>query len=234
MRTTIILRLILCCGLSGVAVGQDWMTAAGAPLTDDEVLSEMARVGTSGLFLSDSAQQFANVISNINAAQANGNPYANRANHSGFSALILEPGAWLSRQRSAAEKKFLGYTIQDVTPQDRLNILRVVIFADMPQFLNGHPGNSVSHVVLRSTDRRVVAQPIYVEPFGQSAQNMFGASLSRGGEIAFFKMNALNIVRQGDPNREFFVTIVGEGRTGVGSYYRDFRVKRKHFAAMGD
>ena len=98
----------------------------------------------------------------------------------------------------------------------------------MPQFVSGSPGSNVTHVVLRSTNRLMVAQPILIEPFSQGAENDFGASVSRNGSIVVLTMKNPEQIRGADGSREFLITVVGDGHD------REFKWKRKHFSAMGD
>ncbi len=208
----------------------DWIARAGEPMSDAQVGDSLNRGGSSGAFLADSGQGWTNLANSMNTQ----NPYASRANHSGFSVRVMEPSAWLNLQKAKAAKMFLPYTFADARPIDRLQVLRVIVNADMPQFVVGNPGNSVAHVVLRSTSRRMVAQPIMIEPFSQGAENDFGATVARSGSIAVFTMKNLDQIRGEDDLREFLITVVGAGHVKGRDFDRDFKVKRKHFSAMGD
>ena len=182
-----------------------------------------------GLFLSDVEQGFANFANAMNTQ----NPWMKQTSHSGFSVMLYEPKAWIGAKRAKAAKEFKTLSEADLHENDRLSVLRVIVHADKPEYLtalgNADADNS-EHVVLRSLDKSVVVQPIAVEPTAEGVWNAFGARAAYAGSIAVFSMAELERIRSISPNREFFVTVVGKK---IGSN-RDFRIKPKHFFALGD
>ena len=181
-----------------------------------------------GLHLIDKQQAFANVA---NAMNTNGNAQQN--SHTGYSVELYEPAAWLGKKRATASKEFKTFGIEDVDDRDRLPALRVHVSPDTPFVVTAagtRNSHSVEHVVLRSVDKLVVVQPVSIEETTSPVQNGFGAKLLYTGATAMFSLEDLEKVRAGSPEREFFVTIVGQGRGAN----RDFRVKQKHFQMLGD
>ena len=85
--------------------------------------------------------------------------------------------------------------------------------------------SSVEHVVLRSENRKVVIQPLSVEPFTEESSNAMGGKATFQGVQAKFPLDGLKEVRDGDG--EFFITIIGAGHEN-----KDFKVKSKHFGKL--
>ena len=111
--------------------------------------------------------------------------------------------------------------------------LRVHVSPDTPIYLTAagtRNSDSVEHVVLRSIDKLVVVQPASISTTTRQVQNGFGAKLLYTGATAVFSLEDMEKVRSASPKREFYVTVIGQGRARD----RDFQVKEKNFQQLGD
>jgi hypothetical protein len=224
---------LLTCSLLALAGGvpaNAQSRQVGPPLTVEDLNSFLgiAKPPT-GLYLQDSQQVFGNAMNDMN----NQNPWLRESNHSGFALWLWEPKAWIGAKKSEAVKRFLTYRVEDLSADDRMPVLRVVVHPDSPEYLTAYGAanaNNADHVVLRSIDRTQVAQPVSVQPTTQEFWSALGARASWMGLVAVFSMSDLERIRSASRSREFFVTVVGARKKSN----RDFRVKPKHFQRLGD
>ncbi len=92
-----------------------------------------------------------------------------------------------------AHKKFKPFDASMITDEmlaDTLVVHVLPIFS--PDMVGAH--RSADHIVIKktkSTDPTSVIQPLFVEPFSESAANGFGAHIERQGLIATFPLTAL-------------------------------------------
>jgi hypothetical protein len=148
----------------------------------------------------------------------------------GFSIVVYAPLEWIAQQASDAAKQYRPFTVDDVTDQLRLPVLRVVVHPDMPHNMTARgraTTSSVQHVVLRDDSKQIVAQPVAKEPFEEEASNALGAHATYMGLRATFSIDDLAKVRGPNGDGEFFVTVVGDGTAE-----KNFKVKTKHFAHL--
>lgn len=213
----------------------EWRSQAGPPISVEQIDSflRVAKPPT-GLNLQDQQQLLTAGMNNLgNTMNNNRNPSALESNHSGFAIWLYEPKAWLGARKSAAERLYKTFVLSDVTADDRLPILRVIVHPDTPQYLTAigaANANNADHVVLRSIDHSQVAQPLALEPTTAQFWNSLGARASFAGLVAVFSTKAVERIRSASPGREFLVTIVSD-RPGNN---RDFKIKTKHFERLGD
>lgn len=191
-----------------------------------EILSSPAL--PTGIHLIDKQQTFANIA---NAMDTHGNAQEN--SHSGYTVDLYEPSAWLGKRRAIAAKEYKTFGAEDTEELDRLPALHIQVSPDTPYYITGagiRSSRSVEHVVLRSIDKLVVVQPASIDQTTRQVQNAFGAKVLYTGAMCLFSLEDVEKVRSASPQREFFVTVVGQGR----GRDRDFRVKPKHFEMLGD
>lgn len=168
-----------------------------------------------------------------NTLNNNQNPSALESNHSGYAVWLYGPKAWLGARRQAARRLYKTYVSSDVTDDDRLPIMRVIVHPDTPQYLTAvgaANANNADHVVLRSVDRAQVAQPLAVEPTTEQFWNSLGARASFAGLVAVFSTQDVERIRSASPDREFLVTIVSARPEND----CDCKIKAKHFGRLGD
>ena len=217
-------------GLVAAGTSANRRSQAEAPYTTEQLTSLLSSANLpTGLFLRDTAQTIGSVSNDLNAQ----NPYLRESNHAGFSLMLYEPKAWLGAKKASAIKQFRSFTAADATEDDRAPVLRVVVFPDSPEYLTALGAayaNDAEHLVLRSIDRKQVAQPVAVQPMSKEFWSGLGARASFTGLVAVFSLADLERIRSISPDREFFVTVIGARKKSN----KDFRVKQKHFFRLGD
>jgi hypothetical protein len=180
-----------------------------------------AHGGRRGLVLRDSGKGFLQAMT----ALSNGAGGVRNAMPSeGFWVEAWTPLSWVEQQASNAAKQFRTLTPVDVTA-DMQPVLRVRVHPDSPTEVSArgmYGASSVEHVVLRSLDHKLVAQPLTKEPFTEEVSNAMGGKAVFQGVAVTFSLDDLATVR--GKSGEFFITVIGEGRGG-----KDFKVKKKHF-----
>jgi len=114
-------------------------------------------------------------------------------------------------------------------PEDFEPVLRVIVHPDKPNYVSaaGMTGtSSVRHVVIRNAERKLVIQPILVEPWTEKVSNAMGGSAKFVGVQALFTLDDFRRLRGAD-DQEFFVTVIG-----TSGEEKDFKVKQKHFERL--
>jgi PEGA domain-containing protein len=183
-------------------------------LTIAEGLREKGR--SQGLELVDVGQQLSAAFATVTSPSA-----------TGYRVVLYTPLAWIKQQASNAAKEYRPFTLADITPDMRQDVLRVVVYPSMPTHViarGSYLAHSVQHVVIRDADRNRVVQPIRKDMFTEEAQNALGAKLEYKGVSALFPLSEVEKLR--DENEEFFVTVIGQKGE------RDFKVKRKHLGRL--
>jgi hypothetical protein len=183
----------------------------------------------SGLYLEDTLQAVGNTANDLN----NQNPWARTGNHTGFAVWLYEAKAWLGAKKEIATRRFQTYREEDVSEDDRFQVLGVIVRPDTPEYLTAWGAanaSNVDHVVLRSVDKAQVAQPVSIQPTTEEFWSTLGVRAAFYGLFAIFSMSDVERIRSASPNREFLVTIIGVRKNSN----RDFRVKAKHFQHLGD
>jgi hypothetical protein len=177
---------------------------------------------STGLTLRDQARGFFNAMT----AMGNGTNGTNHATEgTGFWLSVYTPQAYIATAAATARREYRVFGPAEVTEEIARPVLRVIVHPDKATDIR-RAGDSVQHVVIRSTNKESIAvQPLSKEPFTESVQNIFGASAEYGGVVATFDLDAVTAVRRADKDGkgEFFITVVGEGSK------KDFKVKTKHF-----
>jgi hypothetical protein len=210
-----------------VAQTQYESSGFGSPLTADRVKSILGMTELpSGVYIRDSQRAIDNAANNMNTQD----PWASAGNHTGYAVWLCEPKAWLGAKRKIAAGRSQPYGEKDVSEDDRLNILRVFVQPDTPEYLGLAEGNNAERVVLESINKAQVAKPVSLKVTTEEFSNLLGMRASFGGLFAIFSMTDVERIRSASPNREFLVTVIRPGRRKN----RDFRVKAKHFQRLGD
>jgi hypothetical protein len=206
-------------------------TMRGGPSEDDVrhalTIGAAAKGGRRGLVLRDTGQGIMQAMTAFSNAYGNGPRQAEPS--SGFWVEAWTPLSWVEQQSSNAAKQYRSLTTGNVAEEAMLEpVFRVVVHPDKPNEVSraGMSGtSSVEHVVLRSQDRKIVIQPLSLEPFNEEAQNAMGAKVVFQGVMAQFSLAGLATVRGG--SGEFFITVIGAGREE-----KNFKVKPKHFSSL--
>jgi hypothetical protein len=206
-------------------------TMKGAPPEDDVrralAIGAAAKGGRRGLVLRDTGQGVMQAMTAFSNAYGSGSRQAEPS--SGFWVEAWTPLSWVEQQSSNAAKQYRTLTTGNVAEEAMLEpVFRVVVHPDTPNEVSraGMSGtSSVEHVVLRSQDRKIVIQPLSLEPFNEEAQNAMGAKVVFQGVMAQFSLAGLATVR--GVSGEFFITVIGAGREE-----KNFKVKPKHFSSL--
>lgn len=168
-----------------------------------------------GLRLLDSAQGFLNSMATANNRNA-------PTGGTGFSLRVYTPTTWIEQQAADAAKRYLPFTVADITEDMLLPVLRVMVYPDKPTMLTGagmRRASSVDHVVLRSEDKKVVIQPLSEAPFEDVASSAM-RDMVYTGVMATFPLDAVATLRTG--KGEFSIVVIG-------THEKEFKVKTKHF-----
>ena len=201
------------------------LTFAPGQLETAIAVGTRAKGGRRGLVLRDTGQAWAQALT----AFGNGlNGTHNAMPSTGFWVEAWTPLSWIEQQASNAAKRYLAFTTDDVDGEMRAPLFRVVVHPDTPAEVTarGMLGtSSVEHVVLRCDQKKLVVQPLGLEPFTEDAQNAMGAKVEFQGVIASFPLDGLAAVR--GKSGEFFITVIGNG-----GEEKIFKVKSKHFANL--
>lgn len=191
----------------------------GSPLTSEEVQATLASSGNGEVGLT--LQDFWESLGYGTNQQSNA--------VTGYTLRIFTPRAWIARMKQEAKRKYKAFEVADVTEEDRLPILRVLVSPSTPERVTAEGlqrAAGVDHVVLRSEDKKVVIQPLVIDSYIVEVSNAMGGRAELKGAIALFSMEELGRLRASGSG-EFFVTVVGDKGNE-----KDFKVKRKHFTRL--
>ncbi len=160
-------------------------------------------------------------------AAANGDRYTTTG--TGFSVEVCSPANWISRRFEAAKRAYKPLAWEDLTADDRADVLRVIALPDRTTNLNVENTIGVEHVVIRHPSKKgrqiLIAQPEWAREFAVEEQNNLGGrKLAAGVEAAFLLARVLECR---DEKGEFLVTVVGEKGE------KNFKVKGKHLDDLG-
>lgn len=175
-----------------------------------------AKGKTRGLILTDVGRGI------MNALSAPGDTMG-----TGFSVRVYTPISWIEQQASDAAKEYREFTPRDLGPDSFDPVLHVVVYPDEPTTMTAKgraTSASVQHVVIRDAEKKVAVQPLSKETFTDEVSNALGARATYAGVRATFALADLSKVRGPSGTGEFFITVVGEGRSE-----KNFKIKTKHF-----
>jgi hypothetical protein len=142
-----------------------------------------------------------------------------------FSLLVYTPTTWIAQQASDAAKRYLPFTVADITEDMLLPVLHVRVHPATPTMLTAagmQQASSVDHVILRSADKQVVIQPLTEVPFEEVASSAMRDAVYTG-MMATFPLDAVVALRTG--KEEFAIVVIGKRE-------KEFKVKAKHFERL--
>jgi hypothetical protein len=143
----------------------------------------------------------------------------------GYTIFVYTPESWIELKAVQARREMLPFGSESVTPEMRLPYIHVLASPSRPEYLDaGGMGmaSSVHRVVLSSTDRSDVIQPLS-ESQSEVESNSALRSFAQSSAGAVFSMEDVERVRSEDPKREFFFVVVGDNRN------KYFKVKTRFF-----
>jgi hypothetical protein len=204
------------------------VTAGQQQTLTDQNKVDAVRIGMkekghlTGLSLLDSGRAFGNAL-------ATGlNRYAVTGGN-GFSLRVYTPMTWVEQLAANAAKQYRPFTISDITEEMLEPVLRVVVHPDKPTRLTGAgmaSASSVEHVVLRDEQKRLVLQPLSIEPFTETASSAL-RDAAYEGIVATFPLDGVRELRGAKGDKEFFIVVIG-----ATSQEKVFRIKEKHFERL--
>jgi hypothetical protein len=147
---------------------------------------------------------------------------------SGYTIFVYTPGSWIELQALQARREMLPFGLQDVTFEMRLPYIHILASPSRPEYLNANGmgmASSVHRVVLSSTDRSDVIQPLS-ESHAEVDSNSALRSFTQASAGAVFSLRDVERLRSEDPKREFFIVVVGDNKN------KDFKVKDRFFKQL--
>lgn len=146
----------------------------------------------------------------------------------GYTIYVYTPESWIELKAVQARREMLPFGLTDVTPEMRLPFIHVLASPSQPEYLNASGmgmASSVHRVVLSSTDRSDVVQPLS-ESHGQEELNSALRSFTQASAGAVFSLADVERLRSEDPNHEFFIVVVGDNKN------KYFKVKSRFFKQL--
>jgi hypothetical protein len=119
----------------------------------------------------------------------------------------------------------LPFGLENITPEMRLPYVHVLASPSRPEYLDAHGmgmASSVHRVVLSSTDRSDVIQPLS-ESQAEVESNSALRSFTQSSAGAVFSVEDVERLRFKDSKREFFIVVVGDNQN------KYFKVKARFF-----
>lgn len=187
-------------------------------LTDEQVAGAISRAFTAkrhqiGLTLNDMQT---NLLSGL---------VCRTCKATGYTIYVYTPESWVELQAVRARREMLPFGLESVTPEMRLPYIHVLASPSQPEYLNANGftmASSVHRVVLSSTDRSDVVQPLS-ESHSAVELNSALRSFTQASAGAVFSLEDVQRLRSEDSKGEFFIVVVGDKQN------KYFKVKTRFF-----
>jgi len=143
----------------------------------------------------------------------------------GYTIHVFTPESWIELQAFQARREMVPFSVASVSPEMRLPYIHVLATPSKPEYLNANGmamASSVHRVVLTSTDRNDVVQPLSESHGGVELNSAF-RSFAQASAGAVFSLEDVEHLRSEDPKGEFFVVVVGDNQN------KYFKVKTRFF-----
>jgi len=143
----------------------------------------------------------------------------------GYTIFVYTPESWIELKAVQARREMLPFGLENVTPEMRLPYIHVWASPSRPDYLDANGmamASSVHRVVLSSTDRNDVVQPLSESQEGVELNSAL-RSFTQSSAGAVFSMEDVERLRSEDPKREFFIVVVGDNQN------KYFKVKTRFF-----
>ena len=143
----------------------------------------------------------------------------------GYTIFVYTPESWIELKAVQARREMLPFGLDNVTPEMRLPYIHVLASPSRPEYLDANGmgmASSVHRVVLSSTDRSDVIQPLS-ESQAEVESNSALRSFTQSSAGAVFSIDDVERLRSEDPKREFFIVVVGDNQN------KYFKVKTRFF-----
>jgi hypothetical protein len=146
---------------------------------------------------------------------------------SGFSIIIYSPFHWIEYQAAFAHHELRPFTVDDVTPEMRADVLHIVALPNTPDSLTGagmSASSGVERIVVCDRSKTNTVQPLAE----QSATTTVDSALRSKDYTklaSVFNRAEVERLRDLDKRREFFVVVIGD--SGARKF---FDIKAKYAA----
>jgi hypothetical protein len=200
--------------LSEICLGQSSLTDAEVTAAIDRALS--GKRHAIGLTLNDVQT---NLLSGL---------VCETCRTSGYTIFVYTPESWIELKAVQARREMLPFGAEDVSPEMRLQYIHILASPSKPEYLNASGigmASSVHRIVLSSTDRSDVIQPLSESHAGVESNSAL-RSFSQASVGAVFSMKDVEPLRAEDPGGEFFIVVVGDNQN------KYFKVKGKFFKQL--
>lgn len=190
----------------------------GQTLTDAQVIADIDRA------LSGKRHQIGLTLNDVQTNLFSGLG-CTTCKTTGYTIFVYPPESWIELKAVQARREMLPFGLENVTPEMRLPYIHILASPSRPEYLNANGmgmASSVHRVVLSSTDRSDVIQPLS-ESQAEVESNSALRSFTQSSAGAVFSMADVVRLRSEDPKREFFIVVVGDNQN------KYFKVKSKFF-----
>ena len=210
MKRLTILNLLGIFFLSALSFGQT--------LTDSQVIGAINRA------LSGKRHQIGLTLNDLQTNLLSG-LVCKTCGTTGYTIFVYTPESWIQLKAVQARREMLPFGLENVTPEMRLAYIHVLASPSRPEYLDANGmgmASSVHRVVLSSTDRSDVIQPLS-ESQAEVETNSALRSFTQSSAGAVFSVEDVERLRSEDPKREFFFVVVGDNQN------KYFKVKTRFF-----
>jgi hypothetical protein len=147
---------------------------------------------------------------------------------SGYTIWVYTAESWIEAEAVRAQREMMPFSLASVTDEMRQPYIRVLALPSTAEYLTGEGmsmSSSVHRVVLSSTNREDVVQPLNVSKSTVESNSAF-RSYSYTSAGAVFSVDDVERLRSKDQGREFFIVVVGDNNN------KYFKVKTRFFAQL--
>ncbi len=194
------------------------ISSFGQTLTDEQVIAAINRA------LSGKRHQIGLMLNDVQTNVFSGLA-CKTCKTTGYTIFVYTPESWIELKAIQARREMLPFGLENVTPEMRLPYIHVLASPSRPEYLDANGmgmASSVHRVVLSSTDRSDVIQPLS-ESRDEVESNSALRSFTQSSAGAVFSMEDVARLRSEDPKREFFFVVVGDNQN------KYFKVKTRFF-----
>jgi hypothetical protein len=192
-----------------------------APLTDSQVQASIDRA------LHVKRRQIGLRLNDVQTAVFSGLA-CKTCQTSGYTIWVYTAESWIEEEAVRARREMMPFSLANVTDEMRQPYIRVLALPSTAEYLTGagmSMSSSVHRVVLSSTDKEDVVQPLNVTQSTVESNSAF-RSYSYTSAGAVFSVDDVERLRSKDQSGEFFVVVVGDNKN------KYFKVKTRFFAQL--
>jgi hypothetical protein len=192
-----------------------------APLTDSQVQASIDRA------LHVKRRQIGLRLNDVQTAVFSGLA-CETCQTSGYTIWVYTAESWIEEEAVRAPREMMPFNLANINDEMRQPYIRVLALPSTAEYLTGagmSMSSSVHRVVLSSTDKEDVVQPLNVSQNTVESNSAF-RSYSYTSAGAVFSVDDVERLRSKDPTGEFFIVVVGDKNN------KYFKVKTRFFAQL--